>query len=886
VSSRPPQRTQLIRREIELAKVRERLDAGAPLVTLTGPPGVGKTTLALHAMAHAEPELGEGWRVVRCDVADVRDEDGLLAALARALGTPVSLADEGARARLLEALSSAPTWLLLDNFDHLVAIASELVGEWAAEVAELVVLVTSRERLGLAIEHVLEIAPLTVDDGVALFQARALAAGASGSWTDAELATIADVVRELDGLPLAIELAAARCNLLTPAELLARLHDRFELLKKTRPASDLRRTIETSWALLGDEEKRALARCSTFRGGFSAKDAEVVCGVDVDTIQSLRDKSLITLDRLAPAATTSSAPPRPPSSPSDLLPSTALPPPPPRSARLTLLQSIRSFAEDHLGPDADPAREAHARWAGELARRAIDEVDGPGIAAAIAKLHTNYDNLCAACDWSLPRSEPHREIGLRILHALCKLDRLSDFRVALVDRLESAIPPPDREVGLQEIDLLIQLGLRLDQQGQGERAEAALERAREAASRQAAPRHEGRALRLLSETLCARGQFQRARDLADAALAVAERTNDEWLRAYALDGVGYVDIYAGDPARARAVCERALEIFRRLGNPFEEVPVLTSLTFIHASLGDVDRAIATAAEGLRLHDEIGVARSSLRVALATAVARAEHFAGHLESACRGYEENARLAVVLGYRRLEAYARGYLGIARFEQGAESEGRAILKEAIALVLATGDIHYGAFLRGTLGAMETRTGDPTEGARLLTEAEATLEGQDTSPLRAALAIYRGQTSPDGIGSSSGSVGLFEVALAHRIVTGKAGVPAVEPPRGGRLVVAADGSWFEPPAGDRVHIGKRPVMRRMVLALAQAHRDRPEHSVSQGELLQAGWPDERVLPQAARRRLQVMVGRMRDLGLRGLLETTDIGYRLTPQVEVDLVA
>ncbi|HEY8501635.1 MAG TPA: adenylate/guanylate cyclase domain-containing protein, partial [Solirubrobacterales bacterium] len=329
------------------------------LVTLTGPGGTGKTRLALQAAANAADHFPDGvWWV---PLAALRDPALVVESAARAVGADGDLVEHIGGKRLL---------LLLDNFEHLVTAAGDLA-PLLAGCPDLTLVVTSREPLHLDGEHEYAVDPLSRSDAVDLFLTRALAVKrdfvANGE--------VAQICERLDHLPLAIELAAARVKILSPLDLLERLDRRLPLLAgghRDAPERQrtLRATIEWSHELLSGEEQRLFARCAVFRGGWTLEAAEQVAHADLDSMQSLVDKSLVRVR--------------------------------PESGRFWMLETIREFAVERLeaSGEADEVRERHVEFVLGLVEEA-DAMIGPEHKDAdiwIPRLTADHDNLRAALD--------------------------------------------------------------------------------------------------------------------------------------------------------------------------------------------------------------------------------------------------------------------------------------------------------------------------------------------------------------------------------------------------------------------------------------------------------------------------------------------------------
>ena len=344
----PPNRT--IGREHELAAVGERLrTASVRLLTLTGPGGVGKTRLALEAARAVEADFADGACFV--SLAAVQRPEDVPAAIVSALGI-ILLA--GSRPARRPSASSPPNTLLFvaDNFEHVLA-AAPFIGALLGACPALTVLATSREPLALHAEERYPVPPLPLpelgtpedtetpagDDAVTLFGERARAHDPDFDLSDGNAAAVAEICRRVDGLPLAIELAAARCGLLSPAEIAERLEVALGApgaAARDAPARHhtLRATVDWSHQLLSDGEKACFARFAVFAGGATIEAAEAVTGADLDTLDHLVGKSLLVRRRQAHTPT-----------------------------RLEMLETIRAYAAERFAAadDRDAVRERHYR---------------------------------------------------------------------------------------------------------------------------------------------------------------------------------------------------------------------------------------------------------------------------------------------------------------------------------------------------------------------------------------------------------------------------------------------------------------------------------------------------------------------------------------------
>lgn len=396
----PPARaTSFIGRDLELARVRGLLAPGR-LVTLVGPGGVGKTRLAQEA---AVPEAAAWW----VDLAALRDEDAVPPAVADAIGIDVQPGTT-----LLDTMRgwvrSAQGLLVLDNCEHLLASAAGLVEELLAVPSTLRLLATSRERLSAEGEHVFVVPPLEVPapgahdvfrPAVQLFLDRARAADPRIDADPGLLDRVGNICRALDGLPLAIELAAARVGTLTVDDLADRLDERFELLRQTRHGGDPRHhtlasVIDWSFDLLTAEERRLFLRLSMFAAAFDITAAEGIVADDdlpahriADLVARLADRSMLT--RPGPAG----------------------------AGRYRMLETLRRFADSRLSAtEADRLRRRHAQFLVDLAERAESGLHGPDEPAWVRRIDAWLDDLRAAWTWA--RDAGETDVAVRLAAAL------------------------------------------------------------------------------------------------------------------------------------------------------------------------------------------------------------------------------------------------------------------------------------------------------------------------------------------------------------------------------------------------------------------------------------------------------------------------------------
>jgi non-specific serine/threonine protein kinase len=489
----------------------------ARLVTLTGAGGSGKTRLAQQAGARVVGTVAHGaWFV---DLASTTNPDLLVNVVARVLDVPEK---PGATMveTLLAWLQPRQLLLILDNCEHLVDACAALAESTLRQARSLRILATSREALSVPGEAVWRVPPLAVPaeseapdpdamlafDAIRLFVDRARAV-ASFQFTSENAAAVADICRRLDGVPLAIELAAARTKLLSVGQIRERLNDRFRLLAgggRTVVARQrtLEATVDWSYELLTDVERRLLARLSVFSGGWTLEAAEQVCGGRgieerdiLDLLARLVDKSLVIVDEAG------------------------------SEPRYRLLETIRQYARDRLVQSGEIASLGHAHldYFLALARDAEPELIGRNQAAWLGRLGVEHDNLRTSLDWSL--AEPARRAdGLALAVCLWWFWTKRDYYSEGRQRLERALAAQD------DVPAAV----------------------------------EARALIGLVHLASFAGDFEACRAIADRALVAARTAADGWAEAYALDFAAILEVEGGgDRARARQLAQEAHDVARR-----------------------------------------------------------------------------------------------------------------------------------------------------------------------------------------------------------------------------------------------------------------------------------------------------------------------------------
>lgn len=706
----PQETTPFIGRRQDIDEIARRLHDGVRLLTLTGVGGTGKTRLALAAATRLRDEFEHG--VCFVSLAALADPGLVMPAIARALGIKES-GDQVLRDQVIAFLSSRQFLLVLDNCEHVLQ-GVKVLADFLLACPRLVLLATSRSRLHLAAEYEYPVAPLQIPgedrmvpgdqsdvteleryDAIAFFVDRVQAANGNFRLTPDNAAAVVKICRRLDGLPLALELAAARLRLFPPPVLLTRLSRSLDVLRggpRDAPARQqtLRGTIDWSFELLPASEKRLFARLAVFAGGFSLESAEILAhavdaneGEVVDGLESLIDKSLLRLREDSG-----------------------------EEARFVMLQTIREYGLEQLtaGGEANSARHAHAVQYLELAEEAKSHLMNSDRALYARQLSLEIDNLRAALQYALEVRDT--ETGLRLAGALWPFwemhGHLSEGREWLRSLFEAG--GGSAEVNGEVVKdttraaaLIGGAALSMDQSDYAparEQASEGLELYRKLGDRSGI----ALALNVLGSVASYTGDYVEAETLTEQGLALYRQLRDMWGIGLSLNNLGALAADRGNLDRARTLYEEGLRIEQELGADWAVSVVQCNLGDLSREFGDYESALRMYARSLELRRALGDVLGIAHCLAGMAAAWADR--GEYDRAEQLYRESLQQYQAAGARWGEAhYLEGLAGIA---------------------LARGHMDHAVTLYGAAAAMRDTIGHP------LTESERATQAAQLDSIR----------------------------------------------------------------------------------------------------------------------------------------------------------
>jgi len=865
--------------------------SGERLVALLGPPGAGKSHVASFLADNVEG-------AVRCDLSDVPDADTAMSAVAAAIGAKLSLDESVDEAvdQLGQILADRGDALLILDHGERVDGAAPAVATWLRAAPRARVLWVGRQRLGLVDERPYDLPPLSLEgatpsDAATLFARCAARVRPGFTLSDPDTwNTVEELVRRLDGLPLAIELAASRMRILGPAQLLKQLESRFELLAEGEGRA-LRTALDESWETLSPPERETLSQCAVFASGFSPEAALTVVDLSMhasapgvlDVLTSLRDRSLLTVSE--PAET-------------------------PGELRFGLLHAVRDYAREAL-LDRDGKPGAEARHADYYLLAAEEWIRGGSLdgAGARARLSLEIDNLRAVLDRALEVSPATTASGTTALRAALALEPVLWVRgpmSALLSALDSAlrVGKPSgadptlvararrarwdalqsvarsrevltdftaaREIAHDADDpelaaLLAEAKARHSTlRGRLAEARAGLEEALEIHRRREDDVALARTLNLLGNVAQLACDLDRARALYEESLVHARRASDLRLEALVVGHLATLAYERHDDAAAESAFLDACDKHRRASDPHGQAITTANMGLVSWERGDVSVALTQLGEALDLAEKVG---SRLHEGVIRAIRGVVQLSASDTTAATQDLEQARERLhQAGDARTELFAQcGLLELAARNDDASAATSALEQARTLYGNAEGPVP--ACLVGlaearleSMRALALLTDDAAAAATHLEAARERLAAAPTLPSAEVRAIRR----------------FVEDAL--RDPRFPAAAPAED--ESTFLLIGNDGRWFRAPGGEPIDIATRGPLRRIVAALSEARIKTPPIALDVAELLERGWPGERVIPEAAKNRVYVAVATLRKLGLKEVLLRRDDGYVFDPKV------
>ena len=714
----PAQLTPLIGREQEVAMVRALLQQPeVRLVTLTGPGGIGKTRLGLYIATDMLDEFVDG--VCYVPLAPISDPTLVVSTIAQTLGLK-EVGDRPLLDLLKVSLQDKRLLLLLDNFEQ-VTMAAPGLSELLAACPYLKILVTSRAVLHIRGEHEFEVPPLSLPDlahfpeseaisqyaAVVLFMQRAKAVKHDFQMTIANARSIAEICVYLDGLPLAIELAAARIKLLSPQTLLTRLTHRLQVLTsgaQDAPARQqtLRNTIKWSYDLLDAQEQRLFRRLSVFVGGCTLRGVEAVSAAlndgalpILDLVSSLIDKSLL--------QTTEQEGEEP---------------------RLRFLETIREYGLEMLAAsrEEEVTRCAHAAYYLALAEEEEPKYEGPQQAMSLERLDRENENLRAAMRWALERGGEETEIALRLGGALWRfwlarghLSEGQNFLKLVLAGIEKVAAPTQAKA-------LNAAGYLAWFSGDYSRAEALFEESL-ALFRQLRDR-KGIAYSLggLGRAAMGKQNYAAARLVTEESLVILREIGDKWAIPFALETLARVAYFQGKGTETYRLLEESVALLRELDAKGDIVWPLFYLARVSINRGDHATALPLLEEVLVHCKEVGN-KWGIAYALGLQGQSALH-QGNVDKANSLLKESLRLNREIGDRRSIARSLLLLASMAMLQDDHATARGLYEESLVISKELGHKRFVASCLEGLASVIFAQGQPAWAARLWGAAESLRE------------------------------------------------------------------------------------------------------------------------------------------------------------------
>ena len=722
------------------------------LVTLTGPGGVGKTRLAIRVATCLLDHFPDGaWLV---ELAPLADPNLIAQSIANTIGVREEK-NQPIRLTLLDYLSNRSLLLVLDNSEHLIRAVAELTELLLHNAPKLRILATSREALGVAGEAVCTIPPLSTPkprdnppldklnqyEAVQLFLARAAAVQPSFVLTEQNSTAVAQICTRLDGIPLAIELAAARLRALSPQEIARRLEDSFSLLVGNRTAAPRQQTlsalIDWSYNLLAENERILLRRLAVFNGGWTLPAAEVVCqggridqGDVLDQLSGLIDKSLVIVE------------------------------PHEDHNRYRFLETIRKFSLAHLAASGEAVETAQkqAKYFADLAMQSCAELSSLQQLAQLARLDEEFDNIRAALEW-LRGDENQVELFLRTVVVLTRFWEIRGVFSEGRGWIESALAVcPDaparlranglRGVGIlaakhgdygkaqamheqslalfRELDYKPGIAAELDELGELMHVKGDYEQAVDLYNESLALRYETGdkegmidSIGHLGMLAREQGRYPLAKDLLEHGLTLSRELEDKLITAQSLKNLGLVAFYRCQYRQARQLFEEALSLYRILNDRSGISETLQNLGNVARDQGEFKLAKDYYGECLEIQKTLGDRQGSAQAT--SSLAEVAFHQGYYPRAADLADTGLELFRGLGVKRGVIYSLGIRAFVAHYQGDFAAAHALANECLSLAQEITTPRPIAYSKEVFGLEAYTEGDYDGAARLFREAMA---------------------------------------------------------------------------------------------------------------------------------------------------------------------
>ena len=689
----PAERDTFVGRREPLQLLAKKFEGGARIVSVLGMGGTGKTRLVTRFAWTCLGDYPGG--VWFCDLSQARTADGIHFAVAQGLDVPLGKTDPVVQ--LAHAIAGRGRCLvILDNFEQVARHAEETLGRWLDRAPLAQFIVTTREVLGIVGEETMALAPLPGEDAVTLFLRRAEAARQGYAPSGDDLVAIGQLVKVLDGLPLAIELAAARVRVMAPRTLLSRMHERFEVLWSRAGRHDrqatLRAAFDWSWELLSEPEKETLAQVSVFRGGFTLESAEAVVALSatsplpqtVDVVHWLVDKSFVR--QVA-------------------------------EERFDLLESVREYAAEHLQTEGRYAGSGSAsRAAAEQRHSRFFAALGPK--RAIENSCVELDNLIVACRRAAAAGDA--PIAANALFAAWGPLRLrGPFRVGV--ELADAVRRVAVLAGTARVEVELVSGWALQLCGMAAQAQGHFVAADEGARAIGNRDLESRAVHSLATLLAQGGQIDAAAAAYARALAAIRTGKDRSHECAVLNGLGSFGEALGRMDEARTHYEDALRMACLAGDRRWEGGTAGNLAGWYATQGLAAQARPLYARSIEIAEELGDRQWEANARCNLGLL---HYGeGQLTDAQRELEASLAAARALGHARLLSIVRCNLGLVTEAQGQSDEALMYYETALVLARDLEDRRSEGQFLGYLGLLHARQGRMAASRDCLDAGEALL-------------------------------------------------------------------------------------------------------------------------------------------------------------------